>query len=393
MILYLLNYAKGILQISVTGSYLERFFNLCSTNNIKIWNINRIDFSEIHLSISVSDYKKLKKIIDKSKCSVNILTKFGLPFTFLKFKKRYALILGCLICIVMQYALTNYLFAINITGTENTALVYDALAENGIKIGQKISDIEEKFAQNSIIKQNEEFLWMSINIKGNMATVEVLERSPLPEIVAKDIPCDIIAEKTGLIDSIDVLSGEKMVDVGHTFLAGDILVSSEPKSFPQLEDISPRYVHSIANIKATIWYDLTRVLSNEINVKQYTGKETTKYSVVFGEKEINLYKSTRNPYPFYDKIIDTKKLTLSPSVTIPIYIKTETYIEYTPLKSEISSETGYDLIESNLMLNINDHIDGDIINTQIATSADNNTICVKIALQTLENIGIKTIKE
>ena len=389
MILYLLNYSKGILKISVTGSYMERFFNLCAMNNINIWNISRVDLGEIHLNILVGDYRRLRKIIDNSKCSSKIISKNGLPSAILKVKKRYALILGFFVCFLVQYMLTNYLFDINITGTENTAVIYDMLCENDIKIGSKISDIDVKMAQNDIMAQNEDLLWISINLKGNMANVEVSKRYPLPEIIPKDIPCDIVAEKTGMIDSIDVLAGQKIIDVGHTFIVGDVLVSAEPQSFPQVVDISPRLVHSIANIKATIWYDLNRVLPKEISVKNYTGREKTRYTIIFGKKAINLFKNTGNPYTFYDKIVDTNKIKLSSSVTIPIYLKTERYIEYTNEVALITDELGFNLLESNLLDTISRNINGDIINTQIVKNSNDKTISVDISLETLEDIGVK----
>lgn len=393
MILYLLNYSQGIVRISVCGAYLERFFNLCACNSINIWNITRIDLDEVYVNILVCDYKRLRKIITNSKCSCKIVSKYGVPFIARKLKKRCAFVFGFFLCAFTYYILTSHLFDIKINGTENTALIYNALYENNVVIGSKLSDIDVKSVQNEIISQNDELLWISINLKGNMATVEVKEREISPELIDKDTPCDIIAEKTGIIESIDVLAGEKMIDVGHTFLKDDILVSCIPKSFPQVEDIFDRQVHSIANIKATIWYNLSRILLKDVTIKNYTGKVHNHYSIVFNKNSINLFKNTSNLYAFYDKIIDIKEINLSDSVVFPIYLKKETYIEYIPEKGQILDETGVSILENNIISCVNNAILGDIIKTRYAEHSNDSKIHIEMNIETLEQIGIKKVRE
>lgn len=389
MILYILNFYKGVLLISVSGSYLERFFNLCANNNISIWNISKKGLDVIELNILVDDYKKLNSIISHSKCKARVIKKSGLPFILSKIKTRYALVAGFFACFATYYILTTYLFSINIVGTDKTAMIYKALEENDIKIGTKVSSIDPVAVRNNIILQNDEILWMAINLKGNMATIEVYERKATPQIVSKDQPCDIIAEKTGLIDTIEVLAGEKVVDVGNTFLEGDVLVSCEIINYPQVLDIKQRYVHSIANIKASIWYNITRILPSNVYIKNYTGNEKTYYTIIFDKNAINLSQNTRNPYTFYDKIVETKKITLSPSVTIPVYLKTETYIEYTQETQKIESNSAYDLLEKNLLNSLQEDIDGNIIKKDKTVNDENDIISVYMKIETLENIGVE----
>lgn len=389
MIIFLINYLKGYLKISVYGSYIERFFNICASNNLTLWDIKREDIDKLSLKISVSDYKKLRTLIDNTKCSCKVDLKIGFPFVFKKIKTRYALFSGFVVFLACFYVLTNYLFSIAIIGTEKTKYIYDILEEHNIKIGTKLDSIDARYTSNSIIKDHDDLLFIAINIRGNMATIEVTEREPLPELLDKDDPCDIIADKTGMISSIDVLAGEGIVDVGHTFLVGDVLVSSETTSYSLNEVLPQRYVHSLANIKATIWYNIERVLSSEIFLKEYTGKSHKTYSIVFDKKVINLSKNTSNLYPFYDKIISTKEIKISDSITLPVFLQIDEYIEYIPVSSQISHQSGYDIIKSNTLSNLADSIDGSIINKQTVEKYDNNTISVHSYVETLENVGIK----
>lgn len=377
------------MKIEVKGSYLERFFNICAHNEIKLWAVIRRDIDLVELKLSLSDYKRLLSIVEKTKCRVKLIDKKGIPFCLFTIRKRYALVAGFAVLGLVFYVLTSFLFEINITGTENTALVHKALKDNGIKIGTKLSEINANYIQNEIILNYEEFLWIAINLKGNVANVEVLEREKMPIIVEKDTACDIIANKSGIIDSIDVLSGEKMVYTGQTFTAGDVLVSSEMIGYPQIDDPQIRLVHSLADIKATVWYDTQVNIQSEIYTKNYTGRSKTHYSIIFGKKVVNLYKNTSISYPFYDKIVDIKKIVLSDSVTIPIYLKVEKYIEYEPEISVINPEKASEIMSNNLKINLYSHIDGDIIDTDFSTTVADKIITLTAKIETLEKVGIK----
>ena len=389
MILYVINYLRGTLKIKINGSYIERFFNVCAKNDIDLWNINKVCIDEMHCNILVSDYKVLLSFVNNTKCTVEVLEKRGFPPLLKRFRKRYMFFAGLIMAFSVYFTLTNYVWQININGTDKTALVYEALDLQNIKIGTKLSDISAKDAQNNILSLYDDFLWFAVTINGNSLNVDIKERTETPEIIDKTEYCDIIAEKSGMIDSIDVLYGEKMIEIGQTFASGDVLVSSEMKSYPQVVDYETRFVHSMADIKANVWYNFESILIREMDEKKYTGKEITKYTLIFSNKAINLFKNSGNPYLFYDKIVDVKEIHLSESVTIPIKLKTETYIEYEKTPVLLNADFGVDLLCKNLYGDILKNIDGDILENKTTENVSDSIIRVSSDVTTLENIGIK----
>lgn len=389
MILNALNFFRGTLKIKITGSYIERFFNICSKNDITLWNIKQIDLDEIHCNILIRDYKKLVKIINNTKCSANVLQKKGFMHILNRSKTRYVLFLGIVLTFCFYYVLTSFIWQINIEGTDKTALVFEAIENQGITIGTKTSDINMKQSQNNILTEYEEFLWLSLNVKGNSLNISVEERDDTPKVVDKNSPCDIVAEKSGQILSIDVLMGEKAIEVGETFTYGDLLVSSEMLTYSTSEDAQNRFVHSIANIKAKIWYNFESILVRNINQKVYTGNQIKKYYLVFLNNAINLHKNSSNPYMFYDKIIETKEVSLSDTVDIPVKLVIETYIEYEIIPSLLNEDYGVNLLSQNLQGDILKNIDGDILQTINEQTVEDEYIKIISEVTTLENIGIK----
>jgi hypothetical protein len=103
-----------------------------------------------------------------------------------------------------------------------------------------------------MIKRND-LAFITIKFDGVNANVEIIEKVLKPEIIPKNEPSNIIADKTGIISQINVLSGVKKVNVGDTVVEGDVLVEGIMEMTKKPE--KTQYVHSQAEIKARIWYE------------------------------------------------------------------------------------------------------------------------------------------
>lgn len=69
-----LNYLKGYVRIRLKGGSPERFLNLCSNNNILIWQIIRVD-DEYEMYLSLRAFKELKTIIRKTNVQIKVIKK------------------------------------------------------------------------------------------------------------------------------------------------------------------------------------------------------------------------------------------------------------------------------------------------------------------------------
>jgi len=132
-----------------------------------------------------------------------------------------------------------------------------------------------------IIKRSD-IAFISINTKGTKVIVEIVEKVKEPNSVKKDVPCDIIAAKAGLITEINVLAGKKNVKIGDIVNEGDILVTGimEMTNFPE----KTQRIQAIAEVKAKVWYEQSQKLKKDTNLEK-------------SELEIFAYKIA------YDKII------------------------------------------------------------------------------------------
>jgi similar to stage IV sporulation protein len=167
----------------------------------------------------------------------------------------------------------------------------------------------------------EELSWLAVNITGSRAEVIVREREPKPEIVDESRPSNVIAAKSGIITRMEVLAGEAQTEAGRTVLEGDLLVSGiydlEGAEWSGIS-LGSRYVHAMANVYARTWYTLSVQTPLTGTGKDYTGRERTKYALLFGRHRINFYTNAGISFEDYDKIKENRPLRLPGGLTFPV---------------------------------------------------------------------------
>ena len=65
----------GYVQIEIEGFFIERFLNICTKDQIKLWKTKRENKSKICTNITIEDFKKIRKIEKKTKCNIKIKRK------------------------------------------------------------------------------------------------------------------------------------------------------------------------------------------------------------------------------------------------------------------------------------------------------------------------------
>lgn len=387
MLAWLINFTKGILSISIKGVYLDRLLNICLKNNISLWDISRINDYEITSKIHIGSFKKLCKLGSNTKCKVHITAKKGVPFVVKRFSMRPALFIGMFLFLISLYFTNSFIWSIDITGNENipNAQILENLDNLNVKIGSKSSKIDPYNIKNDMLLNIPELSFIAINVYGNQLSVQVKERTIAPPIFNPNEAINIIADKNGLIEEMNVKSGIAVKNPGETVLAGEMLVSS----IIPFETTGARYEHALADITARTWSEGTRVIPINLPKKEYTGKKRTKYYISAFDNRLNLYFSKKAPFENYDKIHKYYKLNLNSSFTFPIYIASEEYIEYNLINEPLELKNTETLMQTYAKRDLQKSINGDIITFNYKIYEKDNLIHLYYDAQCLENIGIE----
>ena len=110
------------------------------------------------------------------------------------------------------------------TGLDEQKLL-GRLSEEGLRIGAMHRKIDTENLRNSILIDMPELSYIYVNFSGAEARVIARPRKSAPEILEENVPCDIIADKDGIIESITVKSGNPEVKRGEAVIRGQMLVS------------------------------------------------------------------------------------------------------------------------------------------------------------------------
>ena len=248
----LLNYITGFVNITVQGFFIERFINNCLKNKIFLWKIKRKDSSTLTANISIHQFKKLHKIINKSKCKLKLNSKHGFPIILYKYRKRKLLAISILSIIISIIIISRFIWNIEIIAAEDinkTEIIKD-LEEEGIKIGKNKNKIDTRLVINNIRLKRKDISWMSIDIKGTNVIVNIVKAKQKPKMIDETISCNVIANKKALITKITADTGTAVAKIGDIVEKGDILILGTMEG----KYTETRNVHAKGEIIGKVWY-------------------------------------------------------------------------------------------------------------------------------------------
>ncbi len=321
----ILAFLKGSVSIEAEGLFLERFLNICMRRNIFLSDIKRKTPEKITAKIGIGGFRAIRPIAKKTKTRVRIVSREGMPFLINRYKKRRVAIAGLVLFLGILWYLSSHIMGIDIVGCNrlSTEEIEKELKGFGLMLGTPTSKIDRRLLQNQMMTKVDDLAWIGINIKGSRAYVEIRERLDTKRNLDKDIPCNIVASRSGRILGLEVRSGQTMVKLNDMVEKGDLLVSGAMDS----KVVGIRFEHSSAAVYAETTYTKSRIYPLKYQEKQYTGNQKTRYSIGgFG-----LYFKKGMPFEYCEKTENSRRYHLLGFDKIYIDIKSDTYKEYTPI--------------------------------------------------------------
>lgn len=299
----LINYIIGYVKIVVEGYYIERFINICTNNKILIWNLKREKNVRLYLNIGIGDFKKLSKILKKTKCRVKIESKHGIPFLINKYRKR-KIFLALLITVFIGINISsNFIWHVEVRQDDETALenIMEDIKNAGLRVGELKSKIDTKDVIEKLRLKRDDIAWAGIELKGTNAIVKIVKADKAPEIVDENDYCNLVANKSGLITKVSAQNGTAQVKEGDIVQEGSILIAGIMEG----KYTEPRYVHAIGEVQAKVWYTKTKEIpysDEDINLSEEEQNDLEKKLNNF---EINLPKRV-SKLKLYDTIESLK---------------------------------------------------------------------------------------
>lgn len=340
MLLRLIKYFRGYVDVALWGYAPERFFNLCSNHNILIWDL-RQQGETYYFKISVQGFRCLKPLLKKSGTHIKIGKKNGIPFFFFRYRKRKILFASIFVCIAILYALSRFIWKININGNDSVTddSMLQFLEEKNSSYGTHISDIDCTKLEEEIRSSFKSIIWTSVKREGTTLTVDVQENlavasdepnTALPEEFKEQDQSgyDLVALHDGTIESIYVRKGTPMVQQGQEVKKGDVLVSGSLPIYDDSGNVSAyQYCTADADIKLQAVYRYKDSFPSKHTKRTYSGNVQNRYGISIGGSYMQ-FPWKKAGYGQYT-VMDTRtQLRLCDSFYLPVYFVKRSYEEY-----------------------------------------------------------------
>lgn len=315
----------GYAEITAEGDNILSLVNLCMRNNLPYKHVTRVKGGACFL-FRLATVSKVCELCRREGIEVCVRHKGGLPIWFYKRRNRYGLIAGVIAAVLMVVFARNFLWRIDVVGNRNmtTSEILDFLEGYGLCTGSYIPSLNTDRIQNKMLMDTDKISWISVNINGNTASVEIREAELAEKHDPTDRPANLVASKSGKIVQVQLLDGNAVIKSGDIVSEGQLLVSG---IFDSKID-GYRVTRADGKIYAETSEEFYIKIPYEYEKKTYTGREYYDEYLNFFDFSVKISKNSRNQDVLCDKISIVNSCNFLDGGILPISKTTEKYLEY-----------------------------------------------------------------
>lgn len=379
-------YVTGWAQVRIRGAAPERFLSALAERGISFWEAQPPRDYEMSVKIPLRAAKLAVPLAEALGCEGEILCRGGLPAMLCRAKHRWMLLGGGFFLVLMLAVSGMFIWQIDVEGCEtiSEAEVRHALAECGVDIGKSWVGLRQDLLRNSMILKIPEIRWMTVSIRGSRAEVIVREARTGPEPVAEKEFVNIVAEKAGLITSVEPLRGTAVTAEKRTVLPGETLIAGYTTGRYAVQGAT----RAIGEVWARTWYERTAAAPVDMTIRTPSGEKQRKWSLILGKIRINFFKGSSICPDGCDKIIYVYPFAGEGVFALPLSLE-KTELAVCDTESVRAEELRAEL-EAQLMEELLSDIgpDGTVTEYVFTASENEGILYVTLRAECHESIGI-----
>lgn len=393
MIARLWHLARGQVRVRVTGASLTRFLNLCAAKELTLRRMERTAWDEMYATLSIADFRALRRYMGRTGCRVHIVQRCGAPFMAARLRPRVALWGGLAVLALLCWVITAHIWSIQtkidpVLDQDEVIAQLDAL---GVRIGARISKLDTRSIRWKMMQMQPDMTFLSLNVQGNSLTIEAHGVERPEEKVDQETVTKVVAACDGVIKTVRALEGQPVVQAGDAVQQGDTLISGLVP--PTREEGEYRLAHARGTVEAYTVHQVTAARALETESKTYTGTVRRQYALVLGNHRLNLYIGSGIDGGTCDKIIETRTLRLSDSVVFPVSLVVQTYVFYERTPQTVSVEQVRVEMLSRALGDVAAGMDGTVTSHSETLTEQNGAAVLHMTVHAVEQIGVEAVDD
>lgn len=384
----------GTVTVKVTGAETEAFLNRCTRETLLLRNVTPVSEFAVEVTAAGWEYRGLRQLAEQMQCEIAGVSRQGLPFFLLRFRRRYALLAGAVLFLILTIVGSHTILTVDVTGNETIPdeVIISQLRLCGVSVGTWGPSVPIRAVENRMMRAMNELSVFSLNLYGSRAEVIVREGDPVPEVRQEEVPTDVVSAASGVITHIEAWQGDALFQEGDTVCKGDILIAG--RAFMDLEPMVPggdggfMLVHGEGRVLARTRRTMQAQMDLSAPVKTYTGEEKTRYSLSVMGHWMKFYENSGIPYENYDIISQLKSWTPVPGKQLPLVWQKETCRAYTLALAPLDEVQAEERLKQSLLDSLREAMDeGEILTTEYYTARKGDTLTVILQAECSEQIG------
>lgn len=385
MLFYLLNWFGGWCRICGARTDSARFLDLCMRKRFRYWNFTS-DEACFCLLVSGQTWKKLSAECACEGICLRQVSRHGLPQFFYRYRGRWGVPVGALLCSVLVFLSGRFVWRVEVRGLEqyHAGDVEEELSAYGFGVGSYIPEVDVNVLQNRVLMESQRFSWLSVNLIGTTARVEVIEKKPKEGKTQTTSPANLVAAADGRIVRFSLRNGWESVEVGDVVRAGELLVSG----VGERKDGGTQLVCAEGQVYAEVIHELSVEIPLQYRKKVFGEPQNAKKSIIFFGKEIKLFQNAGILGGSCDTIDNERILTFFGKVSVPIVFCTRTALPYTYEDALRTPEQALALAETVLRRQTDAlRRDRELLSQNQTVTVTDTSVQLRCTLSCIENIA------
>lgn len=272
---WLKQHYTGYVRVRLTGRSPERFFNLCRSSKILLWNI-AYEKEEYRFFLLLPDFYRIRPFARKAGVRVRIQEKLGLPFFLYRNRKRKLFAVGAASFFLLLFVLSHFIWNISFSGNLlfTDDMLTGQLREIGVCYGMPKRGVDCDRIEEELRSRCSRIVWVSAHVSGTRLQIRIRENETADGIpLREESPRNLVAETAGTVVSILVRAGKAVVQPGDEVEKGQILVEGMlPVTNDSGEVERTLFVRADADIRLRTTKIYREWVPHFQTVRSYTGK-------------------------------------------------------------------------------------------------------------------------
>ena len=311
----------------------------------------------------------------------------GVPSLLKRYRHRYGVFVGALLFCAIVIASQLVIWDVRVEGNErlSDAEIKEELRENGLSVGAWRASLDIDGIENRTLVYSDEISWLSVNVIGTVANVEVRECEEIEERAPEYAAANLVAAKSGVIEGFEDVRGNIAVEIGEAVGKGDLLVGGLYGS----EEKPSHYTCARGKVFARTEREFLVEIPLEYQKKTYTGEVKVEKYMIFFEKEVKFFGNSRN-LPASCDTIDTVEYWETPlGAHLPVGIRTVRYYAYAEETARRSESAAMELAYYTLRCQMEETLAGaELLRKQVSAEIGETAYVLKCYTECIENIAV-----